>query len=153
MRLLVALVFAFIVGVTTGGYFFSRSLPRSFLAFDTCSANCLTKSELAGLLVSAGLQRGPRIAAVLEIESDTCVAVKHPKPAAKFHYVLFPKHDVKNIASLTDDDQQFVMGCFALVRRLVERDQLKNYYVSTNGPGLQEIAYLHFHLIAKSADS
>jgi len=63
--------------------------------------------------------------------------------------VLFPKHDVKNIATLTSEDMPYVAGCFAMVRELVERDKLDTYVVSTNGPGRQDIAYLHFHLTAE----
>lgn len=62
--------------------------------------------------------------------------------------MLFPKHDTRNITTLTAEDSPYVLGCFAMARELVRRDKLKAYRLETNGPGLQKIAYLHFHLIA-----
>ena len=56
---------------------------------------------------------------------------------------------MKNIATLTPQDIPYVVGCFAMVRELVLRDNLSTYEVHTNGPGKQEIAYLHFHLTAE----
>ena len=77
------------------------------------------------------------------------MAIRHPRPEAKFHYVLFPKHDTRNITTLTTDDVPYVMGCFALARELVAADGIQKYRVSTNGPALQEVAYLHFHLTSR----
>jgi diadenosine tetraphosphate (Ap4A) HIT family hydrolase len=61
--------------------------------------------------------------------------------------VLFPKQDVKNIADLTPEDQPYVMGCLALAGALIRANKLESYRLHTNGPGFQEIAYLHFHII------
>ena len=139
----------FIVGVCCGGYLFSESIPRKFLTFEGCRNTCFESKELAGLLVSAGIQKVPGLIPGVVLESDTCLAVRYPKPEAKIHYVLFPKHDVKNITSLAAEDAEYVMGCFALARELVERDHIQAYRVSTNGPAYQEIAYLHFHLVGR----
>jgi hypothetical protein len=53
-----------------------------------------------------------------------------------------------NIMSLTPVDIPYVLGCFALARELTSRDHLQAYRLYTNGPELQEIAYLHFHLVS-----
>jgi diadenosine tetraphosphate (Ap4A) HIT family hydrolase len=82
------------------------------------------------------------------LESDTCIALRYPRPQARIHYVLFPKRDIKNVATLTPLDAPYVLGCLALTRELVLRDRLHDYHVVTNGPGRQEVSYLHFHLIA-----
>jgi hypothetical protein len=42
----------------------------------------------------------------------------------------------------------YVLGCFAMARELVARDKLQAYRMHTNGPDFQEVAYLHFHLVA-----
>ena len=83
-------------------------------------------------------------------ESDTCLAIEHPKPqrGSKHHLVLFPKADIKNIAEVAEIDSPYVFGCFALVRRIKERFEIKNYKVETNGPERQHLSYLHFHLIS-----
>ncbi len=104
---------------------------------------------MAGLITSAAVLRASSLIPGVVLESDTCLSIRYPKPKARIHYVLFPKHDVKNIATLTPEDIPYVVGCFAMVRELVLRDNLKTYEVHTNGPGKQEIAYLHFHLTAE----
>ncbi len=143
----------FAAGAVSGGYFFSGATPRSFLAFDDCKERCLKANELAGLIASAGIHRTPFFVPDVAVESDTCVAINYPRPTDRVHYVLFPKRDVRDIASLTPADLPYVAGCFALVRQLVERDKLRSYRVLTNGPGMQDIAYLHFHLFAIDSGS
>jgi diadenosine tetraphosphate (Ap4A) HIT family hydrolase len=61
--------------------------------------------------------------------------------------VFFPKRDIRDITDLTADDGAYVMDCFALIRSIVHDQDLSDYRVYTNGPGQQEISYLHFHLV------
>lgn len=136
-------------GVVLGGYLFSRSTARNLLPFQACEQRCYTAQEIAGLIASVAVLRASRLVPAVALESDTCLAVRHPRPEARSHYVLFPKHDSRNIATLTADDTPFVMGCFAMVSELVTRDHLQSYRLLTNGPALQDVAYLHFHLIGR----
>lgn len=138
----------FALGVVCGGYLFSQSIPRSFLAIGSCQDRCYKPKELAGLITSAVIQRAPFLVPGVVLESDTCVAIRHPRPEARIHYVLIPKHDTRDITTLTPQDTPYVMGCFALARELVKRDHLSAYRLYTNGPDLQDISYLHFHLVA-----
>lgn len=144
-----AAVALFALGVAGGGYVFSQSVPRSFLAIGSCQDHCYKLNEIAGLVTSAAILRAPFLVPGVVLESDTCLAVRHPKPEARVHYVLFPKHDTRNITTLTPTDTPYVLGCFALARELVARDNLRKYRLQTNGPELQEITYLHFHLLAQ----
>jgi diadenosine tetraphosphate (Ap4A) HIT family hydrolase len=141
----------FLVGVGCGGYLFSESIPRSFLPSTTCGQNCYSEQKIAGLITSAAILRAPFLVPKVVQESDTCLSISYPKPEphVKAHYVLFPKHDVKNIAMLTPEDVPYVIGCFAMIHELVLQYKLETYFVRTNGPGKQDIAYLHFHLIAE----
>src|SRR5271169_1939226 len=139
----------FAAGIACGGYLFSRSEPRTLLAFEDCKKHCYKPSEIAGLVASSAILRAPSLIPGVALESDTCLAIRNPKPEAKIHYVLFPKHDTKNITTLTQADTPYVLGCFALARELVSREHLKAYRLYTNGPENQEIAYLHFHLVAE----
>ena len=136
----------FVIGVALGGYLFSKSLPRSFLPTESCGDHCYPVEEIAGLVTSAVVLRAPYLVPGVVLESKTCLSVRYPRSEGRIHYVLFPKHDVKNIATLTSEDLPYVAGCFAMIRELVEKDKLDTYSVSTNGPGKQDIAYLHFHL-------
>lgn len=139
----------FAAGIACGGYLFADTTPRSLLAVGSCQSRCYNANELAGLITSAAILRVPFLIPGVVLESDTCLAIRHPKPEARVHFVLFPKHDTRNIATLTPEDSPYVLGCFALARELVARDKLKAYRLRTNGPALQEIAYLHFHLVAQ----
>ena len=139
----------FFAGLACGGYLFDESVPRSFLALGDCADRCYRPNELAGLIASAAILRAPLAIPGVAMESDTCVAIRHPKPEARIHYVLFPKHDTRNITTLTDQDGPFVLGCFALARELVARDKMQSWRLLTNGPALQDVAYLHFHLTGR----
>lgn len=149
MKLPITIIVFFAVGVICGGYLFSDTIPRSFLTFENCQNKCFDSKELAGLLTSAAILKTPKFIPGVVLESDTCLAVRYPKPEEKVHYVLFPKHDIKNITNLSPGDSQYVMGCFALARELVEREEIKAYRICSNGPDYQDIAYLHFHLIGQ----
>ncbi len=149
MKPIVVSAVLFLIGVGCGGYLFSKSLPRSFLPKNPCGDHCYSTEQVAGLVTSAIVLRTPFLVPGVELESTTCLSVRYPRSRERVHYVLFPKHDVKNIATLTSEDMPYVAGCFAMVRELVERDKLDTYVVSTNGPGRQDIAYLHFHLTAE----
>ena len=148
-RYAIALLAVFLLGVAIGGYVFSRSLPRSFLAVTECAQQCFRPSELAGLLVSAGIQRMPAALPRVELESDKCIAIAHPTPETRIHLVLFPKRDIKNIGTLSVGDAPYVLDCFAMVREIAKRTQIKNYRLLTNGPARQHVAYLHFHFMAR----
>ena len=134
-------------GIAVGGYLFSDSQPRSFLALSNC-VSCYRPSDLAGLLASAGIQKAPGALPLAVKETDRCVAIEHPFHRAKFHFVLFPKKDIKDIAHISVDDQPYVQDCLAIVRALVVENDLRSYRLETNGPGLQDVTYLHFHLIS-----
>jgi hypothetical protein len=146
---IVGAVIIFVGGVTCGGYLFSKSLPRSFLATSDCGDHCYSEREIAGLITSIAILRAPFLLPNVALESDKCIAIRYPGSQPKIHYVLFPKHDVKNIAELTAEDVPYVLGCLAMVRELVSQDKMEAYSLQTNGPAIQKIAYLHFHLIAE----
>lgn len=140
-------VLIFLVGVASGGYLFARSLPRSFLALGSCDRDCYRPNQLAGLLASAGIQRLPALVPGVVLETDKCIAIDHPLPHRRPHYVLFPKRDIKSIGSIAPDDVPYVLDCLAMMRELAERTGISAYRVTTNGPGLQDIGYLHFHFV------
>lgn len=139
----------FVLGIAIGGFLFSKSIPRSFLAVNDCGSSCYRPNDLAGLIASAGIQRFPSAIPGVAAESDQCIAIQHPKPEARIHLVLFPKQDVKNIGVIAEESQASVMGCFALIRSLAVENHAQNYRLVTNGPALQNVTYLHFHFLAQ----
>ena len=142
-------VFAFFVGIVVGGYLFANSQPRSFLAIQNCNSSCYHLNELTGLLASAGVQRMPGLIPNVLMETEKCVAIAHPFPESRYHFLIFPKKDIKNIGEISVDDQPYIMDCIGVIRALIVERRLKVYRVYTNGPGRQDVTYLHFHLISK----
>jgi histidine triad (HIT) family protein len=143
---LAALTFA--AGIIVGGYLFAASQPRSFLALTQCD-HCYQPKELAGLLASVGIQRAEAALPLVVKQTDKCLAIRHPLPEARVHFVVFPKKDIKSIGDVSIEDGSYVLDCLAVIRALVTENRLRNYRVVTNGPGLQEITYLHFHVLAR----
>lgn len=104
IQFVVAATILFLVGVACGGYLFSESVPRPTLVSTACSADCYSAKNIAGLITSVLLLHAPFLIPGVVLESDTCLSVRYPRAKARIHYVLFPKHDVKNIATLTPED-------------------------------------------------
>jgi len=132
-----------------GGLLFANSQPRSFLAISDCGSSCYRLSDLVGLLTSAAIQRPTAFVPNVVRETSRCVAISHPFPESRYHFVIFPKKDIKDITDVSVDDQPYVMDCIAVIRALVLEHSLHDYRVHTNGPGLQDIRYLHFHLVSQ----
>ncbi|MCK5219585.1 HIT domain-containing protein [bacterium] len=134
-----------IVGFVLGGYLFSESRPRSFLAFNKCE-NCLHPNELIGLVASVGIRKFPNLIPSVVLETDKTIVIKHPAPADRFHYIIIPKKDIKNIGDLSESDRDYVVDIFAVVTEIIRKNNLQRYRLWTNGPSNQIVAYLHFHL-------
>ena len=143
----VAAFVIFSAGIVCGGYLFSRSQPRALLAIANCEQRCYKSREILGLITSVLALRAPFLIPGVVLESDTCLIIKNPRPNARVHYVLFPKHDTRSITTLTPEDAPYVLGCFALARELVVKEKIWSYRLYTNSTQLQEISYLHFHLM------
>lgn len=143
------ILLALLLGVVTGGYLFSDTQPRSFLALHRCEDRCLQPKELAGLLASVGIQKLPLLIPSVVVETEKTVVIEHPAPEARIHYLIFPKKDIRNIAEVSEADGEYLVDAFSVVRGIVEEQKLIRYRVVTNGQGYQGVTYLHFHLIAQ----
>jgi diadenosine tetraphosphate (Ap4A) HIT family hydrolase len=116
------------------------------MALKNCDV-CYRPNELAGMLASAGIQKTPAARMFAVKETDRCIAIEHPFRKLKYHFVVFPKRDIKDIADIAIDDQRHVFDCLALIRLLIVENGIRYYRVETNGPDRQHVTYLHFHLI------
>lgn len=137
------------IGIIIGGYLFSDTQPRSFLALNRCDQTCLQPQELIGLVNSVIVQKFPNLMPQVVIETDKSIAIKHPAPQSPIHYVVFPKRDIKNLGQLSDGDQEYLIDTFTVLSQLIKQNNLKEYQIITNGPDYQETTYLHFHLRAE----
>lgn len=147
-KIILLVLISICVGILIGGYSFSKSQPRSFLAINRCES-CLTHEDLLGLLASVAIQNFPGLMPLKVFETDKTVAIKHPFSADRIHYVIVPKKDIKNIGEISEANAQYLTDVFFVARWIIERDKLSKYRFYTNGPGSQDVTYLHFHLVAE----
>jgi hypothetical protein len=139
---------SFIMGGLTGGCLLSDTRPRSFLAISQC-ASCLSSSQLAGLLASVGIQRAPALLPGVVLETEKTIVIRHPRPAARIHYVVLPKQDIKDVGDIPAEGRDFLFDAYGVAGELVRKEKLTRYRFFTNGPGYQDVNYLHFHLIGQ----
>jgi hypothetical protein len=132
------------LGIVIGGNLFSRSQPRSIIALKSCD-RCLRLADLAGLLVSIGVQRVPGLIPNVALETDKTVAIQ--LPGSGVHYVIFPKKDLKDLRDISQANVEYLLDAYVVARRLVEKNGWSAYRFYTNGPGRQNATYLHFHLV------
>jgi hypothetical protein len=137
-----------IIGIIIGGYLFAQSQPRSFLSINRCQ-NCLSRADLLGLIASVGIQKFPGLIPSVVLETDRTVVVKHPFPLERIHYLIIPKKDIKDIGEISEANAQYLIDAYFVVRRIIEEKKLSKYQLFTNGPGFQDMTYLHFQLIAE----
>ena len=147
-RIILLVSISLCVGILIGGYLFSQSQPRSFLAINRCQS-CLTHEDLLGLLASVAIQKFPGLVPFKVLETDKTVVIKHPFSSDRIHYVIVPKKDIKNIGEISEANAQYLTDAFFVARWLIEREKLSKYHLYTNGSGSQDVTYLHFHLVAE----
>ena len=83
LRKIAPVLIALLGGVLIGGYLFSDTRPRSFLALHRCEGTCLQANELVGLIASVGLQKFPAFVPNVIKETDKTIVVEHPSPNAR----------------------------------------------------------------------
>jgi len=149
IRTILLVATALLLGVLLGGYLFSDSQPRSFLALNKCEGKCLQANELVGLMASVGIQRFSALAPSVIKETDKTIVLEHPSPHARVHYLVIPKKDIKNIGEFSDSDADYLIDAFKVVSEIIREKNLVDYQLITNGPGYQSATYLHFHLTAR----
>jgi diadenosine tetraphosphate (Ap4A) HIT family hydrolase len=141
-------LFSLGIGILLGGYMFSQSQPRSIISINHCQ-NCLSHADLLGLIASVGIQRFPELIPSVTIETDKTVAIRLPSSSVKrIHFVIIPKKDIKNIGEISEATMGYLVDAFLVAREIIEKERLSKYYIYTNGPGFQDVTYLHFHMIA-----
>jgi histidine triad (HIT) family protein len=136
------------LGIILGGYLFSDTRPRSFLALNRCDGTCLNANELLGLTASVGVQKFSGLAPSVVKETDKTLVIEHPSPQARLHYLVIPRKDIKDVADLSDADREYLVDAFKVAGEIIRERNLTNYRLTTNGPGYQTATYLHFHLTA-----
>lgn len=148
LKIIVLMLVTLIIGVILGGYLFSDTRPRSFLALNNCGGTCFQANELLGLAASVGIQKFSALAPSVVKETDKTIVIEHPSPQTRIHYLIIPKRDMKDLASVSDADADYLLDAIKVTGDIIREKKLTNYRVITNGPGYQGVTYLHFHLMS-----
>jgi len=136
---------AFFVGILLGALLFNKTQPRSIFKIRSTQQG-LSRKDAAGLLASVLTQKLPALIPKVIMETDQTIAFEHPRPKYKFHYIFMPKKDIKNIGELGKEDRDHLIDLFSAIVSQINKQNLYNYRVWSNGPGKQDVSYLHFHL-------
>jgi histidine triad (HIT) family protein len=85
-------------------------------------------------------------------ETKTLIAFRHPRPSYPWHILLVPKKPLAGLADLTAEDSEFLVELFQTVQSLVSEFGLEKsgYRLIANGGSFQDVAHLHFHLVAEA---
>ncbi|MFI4980661.1 MAG: hypothetical protein ACHQIO_09945 [Nevskiales bacterium] len=140
------------IGFAGGAVSFVNTQARPLPEIHNCAPTdeCLTDPEVLGLLTSVGLHLAPGLMPDIVARSGECIAIRSPRPEAYADFVFFPLRDIRNLLDMAPGDEKYIQGCIALMRQLVDRRGMRNWKIVSNGPGKQEIAYLHFHLLQEA---
>lgn len=141
-------VLTLLAGFVLGAALSTDTKPRSLLNVENCHGTCGRTSDIAGYLASIGIQKFPSATPLLVKESDTCVAIRHPYAPQHYHFVFFPKRDIRNIGDISVGDEKYVLGCLAMIGSMIREKKMDSYRMYSNGPLEQDITYLHFHLVS-----
>jgi diadenosine tetraphosphate (Ap4A) HIT family hydrolase len=144
---LVSLAIGFLLGAAS----IHRPIPNAPLELPPARSPWNSR-DILGLLGSIGIRN---LAGHLEgipsvaVETDRTFAISLPAGRNRFHYVLVPKKDIRDIGQISAEDEPYLTDLFLTARHLAEKEGLKNYRLYMNDRGLQSVAYLHFHMIGR----
>ncbi len=138
-----------LIGIALGAYLFAGTQKREPLNFKNCEPLCLKTNEALGLLASVGVKYAANYIPDKIYETDKTIAMVHPTAKTKHHYVVVPKKDIKNIAEVSENDKAYLLDAIAVIQQIIADKKLETYQVVTNGPGYQDVTYLHFHLVSE----
>lgn len=150
-KFIVAIVFSLAVGFLFGAASIHRPIPAAPLELPPARIPWNPKDAM-GLIGSVGIRA---LAGHLEtvplvvLETDKTFAVTVSASKTRAHYVLIPKKDIHDISEISAEDAPYLIDVFLTARQLVEKEDLQDYRIFTNGPGEQLVGYLHFHLVGK----
>ncbi len=147
-QLILSVLISLCTGIVIGGYLFSQSQSRSFLALGRCE-NCLTHQDLLGLFASVGIQKFSGLTPLKICETDKTLAIRYPLSSDRFHFIIVPKKDIKDVGEVSPANLEYFNDALFVARWIIDREKLSKYRLYTNGPGYQDVTYLHFHLVAE----
>lgn len=147
-QIIILIISALVIGFVLGGLTMKKVQPRSVFALTNCDNTCLGAKDVLGILTSIGIQDLDNFIPEKVAETDKTVVIKNPFPEADIHYLVLPKKDIKDTGQLNSENLEYITDAFKVMNNIILEQHLTDYRIITNGPGLQNTTYLHFHLRA-----
>jgi histidine triad (HIT) family protein len=151
LKFIVAIVISLAGGFLFGAASIHRPILNAPLELPP-ARNPWNAKDLMGLMGSVGIRTLAghlKMVPFVVLETDRTFAMTVSATKTEVHYVLVPKKDIRDISEISAEDEPYLIDIFLTARQLVEKQGLHDYRIYTNGPGLQKVSYLHFHLVGK----
>ena len=151
LRTAIVLSLTFLFGILLGAALIHRPIPNAPVELPPARQPWNPKDVL-GLVGSLGIRTMAGHLTLIPgvvVETDRTFAIAIPARRNRFHYVLVPKKDIRDLGQITAEDQAYLTDVFLVARRLAEKEHLKSFRLYTNDRSLQTVAYLHFHLAGR----
>jgi histidine triad (HIT) family protein len=95
------------------------------------------------------------IASEIIYEDDELIAFNDISPQAPVHVLLVSKKHIKNITSLTDEDQGLACRILIAAKEIADKHNIAEsgfrFVINCNKDGGQEVFHLHAHVIGGKA--
>jgi histidine triad (HIT) family protein len=151
LKFIVAIVISLAGGFLLGAVSIHRPILNAPLELPP-ARNPWNAKDVMGLMGSVGIRTLAghlKMVPFVVLETDRTFAMTVSATKTEVHYVLVPKKDIRDISEISAEDEPYLIDIFLTARQLVEKQGLHDYRIYTNGPGLQKVSYLHFHLVGK----
>ena len=151
LKFIVAIVISLAGGFLFGAASIHRPILNAPLELPP-ARNPWNAKDVMGLMGSVGIRTLAghlKMVPFVVLETDRTFAMTVSATKTEVHYVLVPKKDIRDISEISAEDEPYLIDIFLTARQLVEKQGLHDYRIYTNGPGLQKVSYLHFHLVGK----
>ena len=114
----------------------------------------IARSRLGGVIVGWSFAHMSSIMPVDKLfETDHVVAFYHPKPSHPVHVLIVPKHAIKSILSIGEQDASCILDVISAAQHVVKLLKLEEsgYRLIVNGGSYQDVNQVHFHLVSGNA--
>lgn len=113
----------------------------------------LARTRIGGWVLRAWLRYAPQAVPLPALyRSRSLLAFRHPSPSYPFHLLLVPLPPDAGLQDLTQAHAGRLAEVLNTARHLVdEMEPLAGWQLVVNGGEYQDVALLHFHLIAGEA--
>lgn len=109
-----------------------------------------TNNTVGSAIVNLALGKFSKLLPIDKVaESSKAIAFNHPDAKPGKDILIIPKRRIKDLGSLKEQDYDYLLDAFKLIKKLVKHFKINNKdYNVVLSHDQNQINQLHFHLIA-----